>query len=270
MPRATASSSNSWTEANRVRYLRDYRQWEQYREALGEAVPKTFETFQRHKYAVTDPETGKRGGDGKFKSWAAAYRRENGLANSTERDILKDTELTAVPVTDDAIRRVPQIRPHGWKQEQAERLQEAHRELLRAVKDKPVGTEAGAVYTLDMHLIKQLIGHNAEQSIALPHCSEAYISIHTHPSSEVFSPADLDSFFYNENMLGMTVVGNSGNVYAVIKSDQYDGFLFGTAYLDMSVKLEEAIKDQDADRYIGLIKNLLKGAAQYGIEFIES
>ncbi len=64
-------------ERNRARYLRDYRQWERYRETLGEAAPKTFETFRRHKYAVTDPETGKRRGDGKYLQWKSGYRERN-------------------------------------------------------------------------------------------------------------------------------------------------------------------------------------------------
>ena len=84
-------------ERNRARYLRDYRQWERYRETLGEAAPKTFETFRRHKYAVTDPETGKRRGDGKFKGWAAAYRRENGLAHSTKSGIIDPKRPGEIP-----------------------------------------------------------------------------------------------------------------------------------------------------------------------------
>ena len=84
-------------ERNRARYLRDYRQWERYRETLGEAAPKTFETFRRHKYAVTDPETGKRRGDGEFKGWAAAYRRENGLAHSTKSGIIDPKRPGEIP-----------------------------------------------------------------------------------------------------------------------------------------------------------------------------
>mgnify|MGYP001026331019 CR=1 FL=1 len=257
-------------EANRARYLRDYRQWEQYREALGKAAPGTFETFRRHKYAVTDPETGKRGGDEKFRGWAAAYRKRNGLANLAERDILKDTRYKAIPVTDEAIQRVPRIRPQGWSAKQAEQLQEAHRELLRAVKDKPVGTEAGAVYTPDMQLIERRVGKDADQTVSLPHCTLPHISIHSHPSGEVFSAKDLETFFYNENMNGMTVVGNSGKVYAILKSAEYDGFRFGAAFFDMSIQLKAAVKDQEPDRYINIIKNFLKGASQYGAYFVES
>ena len=51
-------------EAGRRHWLERYRQWERYREALGDKVPKTFDTFQKHKLA----------GDEKYKAWERAYR----------------------------------------------------------------------------------------------------------------------------------------------------------------------------------------------------
>ena len=140
-------------EEARARFLRDYRQWERYRTAIPDDVPKTFQTFQKHKAA----------GDEKYKAWKTAYRRSNQLANPGKSDILGDTRLTGIPITDEAIQRVPLVRPSGWSQDQAVRLQEAHRELLRAVRDKPVGTEAGAVYTPDMQLIERKIGESADR-----------------------------------------------------------------------------------------------------------
>ena len=64
-------------EQARARRLADYRQWERYRAALGDGVPKTFDTFLRHKYAVKDPTTEKRSGDEKYKLWRQEYRRAN-------------------------------------------------------------------------------------------------------------------------------------------------------------------------------------------------
>lgn len=208
-------------ERSRARWLRDYRQWEKYRETLGDGVPKRFETFQKHK----------RAGDEKYRAWERSYRQQNRLDNPGKRDILEDTRYKAIPVTDEAIQRVPKLRPQGWSTEQAERLQEAHRELLRAVKDKPVGTEAGAIYTPDMRLIERRIGEDAAQTLSLPRCTVPHISIHSHPSGEIFSARDLESFFYNEEMNGMAVVGNSGKVYIILKSVKYDGFQFGAAFL---------------------------------------
>lgn len=50
-------------ETARADWLRDYRQWETYRMTLGNQVPKTFETFRKHK----------RLGDEKFNDWKRQY-----------------------------------------------------------------------------------------------------------------------------------------------------------------------------------------------------
>lgn len=54
-------------EKARANWLRNYRQWEKYRMALGDKVPKTFNTFLKHKKA----------NDQKYKDWMKAYREEN-------------------------------------------------------------------------------------------------------------------------------------------------------------------------------------------------
>lgn len=61
-------------EEGRAKWLADYRQWERYRMALGDKVPKTFETFQKHKIA----------GDDKYKNWKKLYRAENKEADAGE------------------------------------------------------------------------------------------------------------------------------------------------------------------------------------------
>lgn len=54
-------------ERARASWLRTYRQWEDYRMTLGDKVPKTFETFQKHKLA----------GDEQYKTWEKQYREAN-------------------------------------------------------------------------------------------------------------------------------------------------------------------------------------------------
>lgn len=54
-------------ERARANWLRTYRQWEDYRMTLGDKVPKTFETFQKHKLA----------GDERYKTWEKQYREAN-------------------------------------------------------------------------------------------------------------------------------------------------------------------------------------------------
>lgn len=54
-------------ETARRRWLQTYRQWEDYRMTLGDKVPKTYQTFEKHKLA----------GDDKYKEWERMYREAN-------------------------------------------------------------------------------------------------------------------------------------------------------------------------------------------------
>ena len=54
-------------EAARAKWLREYRTWERYRMTVGDPVPKTFATWQKHKAAD----------DEKYKNWKRLYREAN-------------------------------------------------------------------------------------------------------------------------------------------------------------------------------------------------
>ena len=54
-------------EAARSKWLREYRTWESYRMTVGDPVPKTFATWQKHKAAD----------DEKYKEWERLYREAN-------------------------------------------------------------------------------------------------------------------------------------------------------------------------------------------------
>lgn len=240
-------------EAARARFLRDYRQWERYRETIGGPVPKTFQTFRKHKAA----------GDEKYKAWESSYRKQNRVDNSEKRDTLGDTRYTAIPITDEAIERVPQIRPQGWSTGQAERLQEAHRDLLRTVQSKPVGTEAGAVYTMDMRLIEQRIG--VEYQVSLPQTEGPHIIIHNHPSGLTFSEKDIEKFVLNFDTNILTAVGNNGQTYLLQKTDQYSPAGFVKAFGTILPQLHQAKTPQ---KYAEIINEFLERAIQYGTRFI--
>ena len=67
-------------EKARAKWLRDYRQWEQYRMTLGDKVPKTFGAFQKHKMA----------GDEKYQEWMDLYRnRDRLLTNAGGKTIIE-------------------------------------------------------------------------------------------------------------------------------------------------------------------------------------
>lgn len=85
-------------EAARARWLRDYRQWERYRMTLGDKVPKTFETFRRHKLA----------GDDKYKTWLREYRAANATSKVSRTLSLPGNTSGVIPsgTTIDKVRRI--------------------------------------------------------------------------------------------------------------------------------------------------------------------
>ena len=188
-----------------------------------------------------------------------------GIAKRAKRDILNDTRYVGIPVTDEAIQRVPLLCPNGWNQEWAVSLQEAHRELLKVVQGRPVGTEAGAVFTLDMRLIERRIGENAAQRLVMPRHTEPHIFIHNHPSGLTFSAGDIENFGVNGGLELLTAVGNNGAVYVLQKTARYDAAGFSKSFLMESTKLQQMETPQE---YADEIERFLKEAEQYGLRFI--
>lgn len=191
------------------------------------------------------------------------------LEKRVDSDIMNEKGYGGISITEEAVQRVPQVRPDGWSAEQAERLQEAHRDLLLKVKDSPVGTEAGAVYSPDLRLIERKVGDAAAQQIVMPRCQKPHIFIHNHPSGKIFSHTDIVPFAMNENMQAITAVGNSGNVYMLVKTDAYDGFRFLQAYNAVLKQLMDAINESNIGKYMAVMEEFLEGVEAYGAQFIK-
>lgn len=75
-------------ERARARWLREHRQWERYRAALGNQVPKTFQTFQAHK----------RAGDEKYQAWESSYRKAKLLEKYSQVRYHKDGTVVVTDV----------------------------------------------------------------------------------------------------------------------------------------------------------------------------
>lgn len=201
---------------------------------------------------------------------------EDSQTNAAERlekfaqsGILSDTGQSGIPITEEAIQRVPLVRPERWTEEQAVKLQDAHRELLQSVIDKPVGTEAGAIYSPDMKLLERRAGDDAMQQISMPRYDEPHILIHSHPSGGTFSHTDLQNFVFRENLMTMTAVGNNGQVYMLSKREQYDGFKTYIALNTELPVLEKFVESDDLQGYLSEIDSFIRELRSYGVEFIE-
>lgn len=231
-------------------------------QAVGVRLHRLEEKYRQFSKAAGLPEQWERARMG-FVDEASQTIAKEAVAKQTEYGILSDAEYKGIPITEEAIQRVPLVRPDGWTVEQAEQLQEAHRELLRAVMDKPVGTEAGAVYSPVMKLIERRIGE--VHHVDMPQCPETHILIHNHPSGLTFSLKDIESFGKRFETETLTAVGNDGAVYLLKKLEQYNPVGFSRA---LFVELAELNKAQTVEQYAEEMNRFLMEVQTYGIQFI--
>mgnify|MGYP001026916303 FL=1 len=186
-----------------------------------------------------------------------------GLANPGGNGILKSTGVQGIPVTEEAISRVPLITPSGWSAGKAVLLQEAHKDLHRFVEGQPVGIEAGAIYSLDMKLLERRMGR--VQEIRMPRYSGEHILIHNHPDGLTFSPADIEGFGKRFDMKILTAVGHNGTVYILQKTEEYNPVGLSKAFLSEMGKLDSA---KTPEEFAEIINRFLEGVGNYGVRFI--
>lgn len=138
-------------------------------------------------------------------------------------------------ITDKVIEAVPKIAITGLKQDEEEFLTKLHKEVLRTVlKLNYVNNcddmEAGIL--IDLCTMKYWIIDGGHKHVSIKNNDEAYgiyrvarkrqlMFIHNHPTSNTFSYRDLNSYLSAEQIKIMSVVGNNGIIYVLIKKESY-------------------------------------------------
>lgn len=176
-------------------------------------------------------------------------------------------KVIADPITQATIDSVPEIVPQGFTKEMADRLQEAYQDILtKAMEQEDIRTEVGAVFNMRMERISEVtVGERNHICLLSP--NEAYISIHSHPDSLIFSAKDLQIFAANLNMQMMSVVGNDGTIYILQRTDDYDGFLFLKDFSEVQTRLKRLAEENKPNEYVAEIAGFLERSEEYGTHF---
>lgn len=129
-------------------------------------------------------------------------------------------------------------------------------DVLAAVKDHVPGTEAGLVISVGGgNRSDTVLGGEGEGTIMLPKMSEPYVSIHNHASGQTLSSDDFSELIKSGNQKGAFVIGNNGNIYGIVKNDDYDWLKFGFMSIDKS--------------YDEIIKDIIGGDQSYGFTYYQ-
>lgn len=163
-------------ERDRAKWLADYRQWENYRTALGDRAPKTFQTFLRHK----------RAGDEKYKGWLAAYRKRG--TGFSGQSVHNETAPPGIPVQVGAVN-------FADKKAVLAQLARAERETVG------LSYEVSHTVTQDGKVWRVSGDGGAVNPSAIPSSLAGSYSYHNHPKAKTwfsFSAADVRFFFQSD------------------------------------------------------------------------
>lgn len=226
------------------------------------------------KYVEVEPPVFKPSGIRQDTTQPDAYRQttfqpfeENSGLTLLSQDGILETEIAELPVTAESIDAISLVQPEGWTMEQAEVLQEAHRELLRMVQGILVGTEAYRLYTPSMEFLKSDYGELGAREVHIPKLAYPYIAMHNHPDGLTFSEDDIESFILNPHLCVAAAVGNDGSVHIIEKSDGALMADFAKAFSRIRTDYPHMMDSPEA--YDKAMRDFLKGCAKYGIRYYE-
>ena len=145
------------------------------------------------------------------------------------------------------------------------RLKNEHKKLLISVSGRPLGTEAGATYDLQMNRLNSVVGEPGAGNIKIPKETVPYIVMHSHPTGETFTHTDLILFAKDQNMKMITAVGNIGFIYAAEKTDSFSLLEFNRLWEDAKAMYSDYL--DTPKKYMNCIEYVLKGVERCGIKY---
>lgn len=193
------------------------------------------------------------------------------LKNDGGGGIINDSRIRVptglVDITNTTIQAVGQPNSKILSKKQRKQLQKLNRELLRFVKDEPLGTEAA--FTVDlktMSVIHRVKGDGSDLRVCPPVEDVPYIMIHNHPSGGIFSPQDVKLFMKYTTLGMMVAVGNTGQVYTLEKVDKKLN-KYGWGLFEKSVREQYPQMENNLTQAVSYMEKLMKGAKKYGFYF---
>lgn len=151
----------------------------------------------------------------------------------------------AIGITDIAIDKVPQTRFYGIDAIGNYFIQERHKDILRVAKllnRSYNSNEMEAGILIDIHSWQYVLIKGREpRKVEIRDNKNAYnmlecsrknqlMFLHNHPSTGTFSAIDLRTFWNNDSIYIMTIVGNDGGIYTLTKQAYFDKYKVSNEY----------------------------------------
>ena len=210
--------------------------------------------------------------------------RQNDLTSIQNSGKLKDIEksieinskyykgkATLFNITNERIDKIPFVKFDTLSNEDSKKIQQAGKELLTYMKDDTLGREGLITFDLSMKEIDRHKGDAKKLSVSIPRYDEDCIVIHNHPSGLIFSPQDLETFSFNDEIRILGAIGNNGSVYYIEKTDDFDNRQFDFIYAEIFGKYgyvdeNQKYKFNSKEDIFNFIEELLEEGEECGFK----
>ena len=193
------------------------------------------------------------------------YPSAQALEKSSQKIILNDVNLMPLPINSEILSSIQSFPCYLLSPQLQNRLKNEHKKLLISVSGRPLGTEAGATYDLQMNRLNSVVGEPGAGNIKIPKETVPYIVMHSHPTGETFTHTDLILFAKDQNMKMITAVGNNGFIYAAEKTDSFSLLEFNRLWEDAKAMYSDYL--DTPKKYMNCIEYVLKGVERCGIKY---
>ena len=156
-----------------------------------------------------------------------------------------------IKITQIAIDKVPLAHIDGFTEEEDLFIQNMHKRLLLTSMELNDSNEVETRKNPDAYIA---LKGNRKNTL---------LFIHNHPSTGTFSGVDFKTFCSNESLYAMTVVGNDGGVYTLVKSQTFNSHDALSYYHDLAM---DKYKDYPNNGTMAM-KELLKTCEKIGLSY---
>ena len=162
------------------------------------------------------------------------------------------------PITESSIANVPLIETDEITGEIANRIRQAHKEVLEIAMSENNSWEVAKLFNSGFNEIDTVLGTATEIDLNVPGRSKAKYVIHNHPNNRSFSSRDIIWLINNEQVKFFSIVKNNGSVEMIFIPDNFDKDRFKVEYYRQKKKFEKDIANNEQKGYDKVISNLLR------------
>lgn len=213
-----------------------------------------------------------------------AGRSGGELTRAAKSDIMKSEEVRPLEqakkrdhkifITDTAIERIDRVKPSDFSDQQADEMMNMHKKLLKIAKDENDSNEVLIITGLDFSSEVTIKGGEFMVSPAsnpfavsvIAHAErQSLLYLHNHPSTNIFSIGDIDTFCCEKAIKTMSVVTNQGEVYILNKTANYSFEVTKKLLTDIFESFPEGEIDDKV-----FVNKYLKDCYKGGVEYVKA